>query len=285
VTHSAPPARTGEEPELPDWLDPLLRRVPDIRGEDLSAFVPPEQPPPREGAVLVLFGDGPKGPDLLLTERAHTMRSQPGQVSFPGGSLEPGESAVDAALREAHEETGLDVADVTVFAVLPRLWLPPRNFAVAPVLGYWGHEAHLPVTNPREVHAVIREPIERLLDPSRRFTVRHPLGWAGPGWMIGPGDHVMLWGFTAGIISALFDLVGWTREWDRTRERQLPQHLIEWNRVARQLGIDVPEGETFDPVAAGLVADPAEVGERSVRPDQQAPRSRGDLDREHKPGR
>ena len=67
------------------------------------------------------------------------MRSQPGQVSFPGGSLDDGEDAVDGALREAQEETGLDPDGVEVFAVLPRIWLPPRNFAVAPVLAYWHH--------------------------------------------------------------------------------------------------------------------------------------------------
>ena len=120
---------------------PLRDEVRAIRSEDLSAFVPPEDPQPREGAVLVLFGEGPDGPDLLLTERAHTMRSQPGQVSFPGGSLDGDETAVEGALREAHEETGLDPDGVDVFAVLPRLWLPPRNFAVAPVLGYWHHDS------------------------------------------------------------------------------------------------------------------------------------------------
>ena len=253
ASHLAP----GEDdPVLPDWLVPFRDRLRSIRTEDLSGFVPPEEPKPREGAVLVLFGDGPDGPDLLLTERAHTMRSQPGQVSFPGGSLDDGESAVQAALREAHEETGLDPEGIDVFAVLPRLWLPPRNFAVAPVLGYWHHPSPISVTNPREVHAVFRVPIAHLLDPANRFTVRHPLGWTGPGWMIGPDDDVLLWGFTAGVINALFDYAGWTKEWDRGEERGLPGRLIEWDRIAQYLGIEVAEGESFDPVAAGLIPDP-----------------------------
>jgi hypothetical protein len=63
----------------------------------------------------------------------------------------------------------------------------------------------------------------------------------------------MLWGFTAGIISRLFDFVGWTRPWDTEVVRDLPDHHIEWHRVAKFLGIEVPEGEDFDPVAAGLV--------------------------------
>ena len=65
------------------------------------------------------------------------MRSHPGQVSFPGGSIDPGETPREAALREAEEETGLDPAGVEVFGELPELWLPPSNFAVTPVLGWW----------------------------------------------------------------------------------------------------------------------------------------------------
>jgi 8-oxo-dGTP pyrophosphatase MutT (NUDIX family) len=240
---------------LPEWLQPVRDVVGSVRAEDLSGFVPPEEPRPKEGAVLVLFGDGPEGPDLLLTERAHTMRSQPGQVSFPGGSLDGDESAVEAALREAEEETGLDPSEIEVFAELPRLWLPPRNFAVAPVLAYFRHPGPLEVVNTREVHAVFREPVEALLEPANRFSVRHPLGWTGPGWMIGPDKDVMLWGFTAGIISRLFDFVGWTRPWDTEIVRGLPDHHVEWHRVAKFLGIEVPEGEEFDPVAAGLVAE------------------------------
>ncbi len=273
---SLPPDQVGE-PALPAWLTPLREAAGRMRGEDLSGFVPPEDPKPREGAVLVLFGEGPEGPDLLLTERAHTMRSQPGQVSFPGGSLDPGETAVEGALREAHEETGLDPDGVDVFAVLPRLHLPPRNFAVAPVLGYWHHPSPISVTNPREVHAVFRVPLEELLEPANRFTVRHPLGWHGPGWMIGPDRDVLLWGFTAGIIDALFDFVGWTRPWDSSVERLLPNRLVEWNRVARMLGYEVAEGEEFDPVAAGLIPYPYDADDPVE--------TIADVDRDHRPGR
>jgi 8-oxo-dGTP pyrophosphatase MutT (NUDIX family) len=271
------------EPWLPDWLEPMRQGLRDIRAEDLSAFVPPEDAAPREGAVLVLFGEGPEGPDLLLTERAHTMRSQPGQVSFPGGSLDGDETAVEGALREAHEETGLDPAGVDVFAVLPRIWLPPRNFAVAPVIGYWHHDSPVAVTNEREVHAVFRVPVEHLLDPTNRFSVKHPLGWVGPGWMIGPDRDVLLWGFTAGIINSLFDFVGWTRPWDRDRTRTLPDRHIEWNRIAEHLGIDVPEGEEFDPVEAGLIPDPYDADDD--RPRVQPTDLDRDLDRDHRPGR
>jgi 8-oxo-dGTP pyrophosphatase MutT (NUDIX family) len=226
------------DPVLPEWLTPLQADVGRMRAEDLSGFLPPTDPPPRESAVLVLFGDGPDGPDLLLTERAHTMRAQPGQVSFPGGSLDAGETAVQGALREAQEETGLDPAGVEVFAVLPRLWLPPRNFAVTPVLAYWRHDSVVAVTNPREVHAVFRVPIHELLDPANRFSVRHPLGWTGPAWMIGPRRDVLLWGFTAGVIDALFTFVGWTREWDHEVMRELPERHLDRRRRTTAAGVE-----------------------------------------------
>jgi 8-oxo-dGTP pyrophosphatase MutT (NUDIX family) len=238
VPHPASRPDRAEDLVLPEWLVPVADKARTLRAEDLSGFLPPTDPIPREGAVLVLFGEGPAGPDLLLTERAHTMRSQPGQVSFPGGSLDPGESAVEGALREAQEETGLDPAGIDVFAVLPRIWLPPRNFAVTPVLGFWRHDSTVAVTNPLEVHAVFRVPIADLLEPANRFSVRHPLGWTGPAWFIGPSKDVLLWGFTAGIIDSLFTHVGWTREWDREVMQELPERHLQWRRAAGLPAVD-----------------------------------------------
>jgi 8-oxo-dGTP pyrophosphatase MutT (NUDIX family) len=200
--------------------------------EELTQFVPPEDAEVREGAVLMLFGEGPLGPDLLLTERAHDMRSHPGQVSFPGGSIDPTDPSPEAAaLREAEEETGLDPSGIDVFASLPQLWLPPSNFAVTPVLGWWRKESPVSVVDPREVHAVYRVAVEELLDPEHRITVRHPSGWLGPGFLIGPDKDLILWGFTAGIIARLFDYVGWTRPWDSKNSRPLPDHMLGARRA------------------------------------------------------
>jgi 8-oxo-dGTP pyrophosphatase MutT (NUDIX family) len=215
------------DPVLPEWLEPVRRGALRITAQELTWFVPPEDASVREGAVLMLFGDGPEGPDLLLTERAHDMRSHPGQVSFPGGSLDPDDpSPVHAALREAEEEVGLDPAGVDVFAELPQLWLPPSNFAVTPVLAWWREESPVTVVDPREVHAVYRVPIEELLDPQHRISVRHPSGWKGPAFLIGDDKDLILWGFTAGIISRLFDFLGWSRPWDAEVMRDLPDHML-----------------------------------------------------------
>jgi 8-oxo-dGTP pyrophosphatase MutT (NUDIX family) len=211
---------------LPQWLRPVEAAAARIEAEHLTTFVPPEGSDARRGAVLMLFGDGPTGGELLLTERAHDMRSHPGQVSFPGGSIDPGESVVEAALREAEEEVGLDPAEVEVFGLLPELWLPPSNFAVTPVLGWWREPGHVEVVSRAEVHAIHHVAIDDLLDPANRVTVRHPRGYQSPGFLIGPDRDVILWGFTGGIISRLFDYLGWSRPWDETRIRDLPPYML-----------------------------------------------------------
>ena len=219
--------RSDAQPPLPSWLEPVRRGALAITADELTRFVPPEDAETREGAVLMLFGDGPQGPDLLLTERAHDMRSHPGQVSFPGGSIDPADpSPRHAALREAEEETGLDPSGVDVFAELPQLWLPPSNFAVTPVLGWWREETAVRVVDPAEVHAIYRVPIDELLDPQHRISVRHPSGWRGPAFLIGDDKDLILWGFTAGIISRLFDFLGWVRPWDPGNSRDLPDHML-----------------------------------------------------------
>lgn len=212
---------------LPAWLDPVVAALDTIRGSDLSMFLPPEGRDARESAVLVLFGEGADGPDLLLTERAHTMRSHPGQVSFPGGSLDAGESSAAAALREAQEETGLDPAGVEVVGLLPQLWLPPSNFAVTPVIGWWRDPSPVSVRSLEEVHAVYRVPLRELCDPANRIRVTSPrTGWVMPGFLIGPHKDVILWGFTGGIVQRLFGYLGWIEEQPDAPVVELPSYML-----------------------------------------------------------
>ena len=184
----------------------------------------------------MLFGHGPSGPDLLLTERAHDMRSHPGQVSFPGGSIDQRDaSAAAAALREAEEETGVDPSGVEVFASLPELWLPPSNFAVTPVLAWWREEKpgqrRGPARGARRAagadRGAARPPAPDLGAP--------PLRLEGPAFLIGEDKDLILWGFTAGIIARLFDFVGWTQPWDASQMRDLPEHADGAPRGVRSL--------------------------------------------------
>ena len=218
---------------LPEWLQPVESGARSITVHDLTRFMPPEGSDARRGAVLMLFGEGEAGPDLLLTERAHHMRSHPGQVSFPGGSIDPEETPRQAALREAEEEVGLQPQGVEVFAELPELWLPPSNFAVTPVLAWWREPCAVSVMSPDEVHEVYRVPIHELLTPDHRIAVRHPSGWVGPGFLIGDDKDVICWGFTAGIIARLFDFLGWAEAVDDPPLRDLPSYMLQGEEPTR----------------------------------------------------
>ena len=82
----------------------------------------------RRSAVLILFGEGPRGPDVLLIEKSAHLRSHAGQPAFPGGGVDPGDDyPVGTALREAEEEAGIDPAGVRVLATLPELFLGRRT--------------------------------------------------------------------------------------------------------------------------------------------------------------
>ncbi|MET0450189.1 MAG: CoA pyrophosphatase [Aeromicrobium sp.] len=209
---------------LPDWLRPLAELASSVEAEKLSPRFPRVPDDARPAAVLMLFSDGADGPELLLTERATTMRSHAGQIAFPGGKSDPEDAdAAATALREAEEEVGLDPTTVDVFGILPTLWLPPSNFAVTPVLAYWREPTTLGPVSDQEVVTVIHQPISGLMDPANRFSVEHSTGWRGPAFEI--GTPIPLWGFTAGVISRLFEVLGWDQAWDDTVTRPLPQPL------------------------------------------------------------
>jgi 8-oxo-dGTP pyrophosphatase MutT (NUDIX family) len=161
---------------------------------------------------------------VVLTERSHDMRSHAGQVSFPGGAVDPADPGpVGAALREAREEVGLDPEGVEVVAELPALYLPPSDFVVTPVLAWWARPMEIDVVDHREVARVIRAPLAELTDPERRFTVTHPSGYIGPAFDI---DGLLVWGFTAGLLAKVLELAGLERDWDKDRREPLPERFL-----------------------------------------------------------
>jgi 8-oxo-dGTP pyrophosphatase MutT (NUDIX family) len=206
--------------DAPDWLHPLLHGVREVDAATLTRHRIPVPPDGRPAAVLVLFGEeAVHGPDVLLVERASTLRQHAGQVAFPGGGADPGDAdAVATALREAEEETGLEPAGVAPLAVLPELFVPPSGFVVTPVLAHWARPVAVHAVDEGETAAVVRVPLAALADPANRLRVRHPSGYVGPAFVVA---GLLVWGFTGGLLSALLDLGGWARPWDVTRVQNL----------------------------------------------------------------
>jgi len=202
----------------------LVAQLGELAPEFFSRFLPPDEGG-RQSAVLILFGPRAEGgEDVVLTERSHGMRAHAGQVSFPGGALDPTDAGpVSAALREAQEEVGLDPSGVEVVAELPALYVQPSNFVVTPVLAWWAAPTPISVVDHLEVARVLRAPLSELTDPARRFTVAHPSGFVGPAFDV---DGLLVWGFTAGLLSKVIELAGLERSWDSGDHRPLPAHLL-----------------------------------------------------------
>lgn len=198
----------------PGWLDPLAALIDSVTAEQLSPRFTQGNEDSRRGAVLILFGETNGTPDVLLTQRAQTLRSHPGQPAFPGGAVDDGESVEQAALREAAEETGLDPTGVHVLGTLPQLWLPPSNFLVTPVMAYWHTPSPVSALDRTEVDDVVRVPLADLINPDNRIRLRHPSGYIGPAFLV---SGLRVWGFTAGILDRLLALSGLEVAWDHNR--------------------------------------------------------------------
>ena len=214
-------ASAGPAGEAGEGAPPWLRR---LAAAAAVMEVPDHVRPPvsggRRSAVLVLFGAGPGGPDLLYIQKNEGLRRHAGQPAFPGGKIEGGETPVAAALREAAEETGLDTAGVDVLTALPELFVYASQFRVIPVLAWWRAPSAVRPADAGEIAAVQRISVADLADPASRAMLRYPNGYCGPAFRIGP---MTIWGFTALLTDRLLALGGWERPWDAATVADLPK--------------------------------------------------------------
>ena len=236
----------------PPWLRPLVDNVgqiPDayrrrLLPADVMAMVTAARAlsfaasrrDSREAAVLVLFSGPESGPadgslpddaDLLLTVRASTLRHHAGQAAFPGGASDPGDDGpVATAVREAHEETGIDASRLYPLATMERTFIAPSRFHVVPVLAYSPDPGPVTVVNPAETAIVARVPVRAFVNPANRLTVyRRTLSrrWAGPAFLL---NEMLVWGFTGQVISAVLDVAGWAKPWDASDIRELDEAMV-----------------------------------------------------------
>jgi 8-oxo-dGTP pyrophosphatase MutT (NUDIX family) len=156
-------------------------------------------------AVLVGLVERENGYTVLLTRRADTLRSHTGQVAFPGGRCDPGETPWETALREANEEVGLDPALVELAGLSTPYRTAGTGFQITPVVAFLSPDIKL-TPSPAEVADIFETPFGFLMDPAnleqqeretpagdrRRF---YATTWEGQ----------YIWGATAGMLRALYD--------------------------------------------------------------------------------
>ena len=191
------PWPAGAEPTLAE----VLRAVPDVIGPIATG-----EGDARPSAVLVVLTDVGEGPELLLTRRSWEMRNHRGEVSFPGGRMDPGETALDTALREAHEEVGLNPGVVTVRGELEHLHTAVMRSYIVPKVGTVAQRIDLEAQT-IEVERVLWVPLAAFTREGAHRTER----WGAP-----PLDRTLhffeledetVWGATARIIFDLLERV------------------------------------------------------------------------------
>ncbi|MEJ7875702.1 MAG: CoA pyrophosphatase [Solirubrobacterales bacterium] len=155
-----------------------------------------------DAAVLVPLYGWPERPGLVFTERRHDLRRHGGEISFPGGRRDEGETYLETALREAHEEIALDPAVVEVVGALPPIGTFVTNFKVHPIVGLI--EADLSyVASPTEVEAILVFDLDTLRESfAMRRLVRRGIPIRTPTYVV--DDH-LIWGATARILGDLLD--------------------------------------------------------------------------------
>lgn len=160
-----------------------------------------------QAAVVICLVPSPNGWYLPLTKRPTTLPDHPGQISLPGGRIEPGESVEEAALRELYEELGVELKPENVLGRLSPLYVYSSRHHVTPVVAY-SREAPLWRPSAEEVERILEVPLETLRElavPQRQSLVRGSVELTFPAWKF---QEEVVWGATAMILNEFRHLVG-----------------------------------------------------------------------------
>jgi 8-oxo-dGTP pyrophosphatase MutT (NUDIX family) len=178
--------------------------VADLVGPVNESIEPPIPtfPDARVSAVLVALVDGADGAEVVLTRRSMDLRNHRGEVSFPGGRVDPGETPIETALREAHEEVGLDPAAPRIVGELSHLSTVVSRSYIVPVVATLDHRPDLSAQT-MEVDRVMWIPIADLTRPG----TYHLEQWGEPPFMrplhFFELDDETVWGATAHMLVEL----------------------------------------------------------------------------------
>jgi 8-oxo-dGTP pyrophosphatase MutT (NUDIX family) len=163
----------------------------------------------RRAAGLLLVFPIEDRAHIVLTQRAHTLERHGGQISLPGGVVEPGETFERAALREAHEEIALPLDAVDVIGALTPIDIPVSGFRLHPIV------ATAPARQPLhpsdgEVARILEIPVDELLHPAA-FAItarrRDGIDIQAPAFRVGGAE---IWGATAMVLAEFLVLLGWS---------------------------------------------------------------------------
>lgn len=184
----------------------------DVETGERRPRVPPPGAGSRRAAVLVPVLMEAEGAHLVYTVRKDHLPDHAGQISFPGGSLEPGDgSLLQTALREAQEEIDLRPDLVEVVGELEEMYIPPSDFRVSPFVGLLPPEAEL-VLQPDEVEAIFTVSLDHLMSPEtlrRVLWTRDGREYEVPIFAVEDTSVREIWGATAAITAALLARLGW----------------------------------------------------------------------------
>ena len=185
-------------------VDAQLRMAPQPRGGWRPGFAPDQA---RLAAALLLLFPVDGRAVVLLTKRAPDLPHHAGQISLPGGAVDPGESIEDAALREAEEEIGLARADFRVLGRMTPLHIPVSGYVLHPVVGLAAGRP-LMRAEPGEVERIIEAPVAQLLDARRHHRVnrvRDGIDFEMPYFDL---DGEQVWGATAMVLAEFAAILG-----------------------------------------------------------------------------
>jgi 8-oxo-dGTP pyrophosphatase MutT (NUDIX family) len=185
----------------------------DVETGERRPRIPPAGADSRRAAVLVPVLLEPEGARIVYTVRRDDLQDHAGQISFPGGSMDPDDgSLLETALREAEEEIDLSPDLVDVVGELEEMYIPPSNFRVSPFVGLLPPEAEM-VLAPDEVEAIFTVSLEELMAPRTFRKVpwrRDGRDYVVPAFAVEGPPPRNIWGATAAITAALLARLGWT---------------------------------------------------------------------------
>jgi 8-oxo-dGTP pyrophosphatase MutT (NUDIX family) len=184
----------------------IARKAERFRGDFQTDPSLPRRDNLRAAAVLVPLVDRDEGLHVLFTQRNANLQNHAGQVSFPGGRMEPGDvSATAAALRETEEEIGLPPAKVEVIGRLDD-YITGTGFVIAPIVGLIRPPYAL-APDPSEVEAVFEVPLGFILDPANHRRESRVFNGVERRFYAMPYGERYIWGATAAMLLNLYDLL------------------------------------------------------------------------------